>query len=244
MAVRRLAVIAIATGCLLFAQDEAGPNVRVAKTERMDFPAGGVLHMKHSIGEVKVEGWDESVMEMTTTKSPPLRYDSHGHEKAYHQRELGEVRVTAERHEDAIVVMTTLPHRRSFPPPSPLRGASGVELDYEIKIPRDARLIIEHEGGELHIEDLTGDIHVTTPRGEIALRLPGEGLYAIDAKSDFGNVVSAFPGRERRRPWLFGHRFVPDETPAGRKLYLRSGFGDIIIQKTWKPPTPAPVAHQ
>jgi hypothetical protein len=244
MIVRTLAVIAIATGCLLGAEDEAGQSIRVTKMERMNFPAGGVLHLKHSIGEVTIEGWDESAMELTTRKSPPLRYDSHWNKRAYRQRELEETRVTAERRSEEIVITTTLPNRRNFPPPSPLRGSPGVDLEYRIKVPRDARLIVEHEGGEVHVEDLTGDIRVTTIRGEIALRLPQEGRYAIDAKSDFGNVISDFPGHERRRPWLLGHRFVPDESVTGPKLYLRTGIGDIIIQKIQKPSLPAPMARQ
>jgi hypothetical protein len=32
--------------CLLFAEDEAGRNIHVTKTERMDFPAGGVLYFE------------------------------------------------------------------------------------------------------------------------------------------------------------------------------------------------------
>jgi hypothetical protein len=31
--------------------------------------------------------------------------------------------------------------------PSPLRGSISVNLDYHIRVPRAARLIIEHEGG-------------------------------------------------------------------------------------------------
>src|SRR5215831_10946490 len=100
MVMRRLAVIAIATACLLLAEDEAAQKTRVTRTERMDFPAGGVLHMKHSIGELTVEGWDEPVMELATTKSMPLRYDSHRNERVHHQREFEEVQVTTERHSE------------------------------------------------------------------------------------------------------------------------------------------------
>jgi hypothetical protein len=243
MLVRALVLIAIGTSCLLFAEDEAGQSIRIPKTERMDFPARGLLHLKHSIGDLKVEGWDEPVMEVTTTKAPRLRYDSHGNERAYLRHELEEVRVTAERQGNEIIITTNFPRRRSFPPPSPFRGSAGVALGYQIKVPRDARLIIEHEEGEVHVEDLTGDVRVTTIRGEIALRLP-DCQHAIDAKSDLGSIISDFPGRERRRPWLFGHRFVADESSsAGPKLYLRAGFGDIIIQKIQRP-TASATAHQ
>lgn len=244
MLVRALALIAIGSSCLLFSEDEAGRTIGITKTERMEFPARGVLHLQHSIGELTVEGWDRPEIEITTTKVPPLHYDSRWREKSSHDRELEEVKVAAERHDDDVVISTTLPHGRSFPPPSPFRGSIGVNLHYQIQVPRNACLIIEHEEGEVNIEDMAGDIRVTTMRGEITLRLPSEAQYAIDAKSDLGSVVSDFPGSERRRPWLFGHRFVPEPTSAGHQLYLRTGFGDIIIQKIRKPQPPAPLTSR
>src|SRR5580704_17744521 len=42
----------------------------VTKTERFDFPAGGTLRLKNSIGELTVEGWDQPGIEITTIKSP------------------------------------------------------------------------------------------------------------------------------------------------------------------------------
>jgi hypothetical protein len=83
----------------------------------------------------------------------------------------------------------------------------------------------------VNIEDLVEDNRVTAMRGEIALRLPSEAEYAIDARRDLGSVVSDFPGSDRRRSWLFGHRFVPEPTSAGHNLYLRSRYPDIIILK-------------
>jgi hypothetical protein len=63
----------------------------------------------------------------------------------------------------------------------------------------------------------------------ITLNLPQAGLYDIDAKSKIGEVISEFPGhRERKR--LVGHQFFQG-TPAPHKLYLRVGFGDIVIFK-------------
>jgi hypothetical protein len=201
----------------------------LSAAERIDFPPGGVLRLQHSIGELTIQGWDRPEMELTTTRPE-------GHE-------LDGVRVTAERHGDEVVIATTSPRRRIFPPPAPWKGSIGGDLDYQIHVARDARLVIDHRGGEVHLEELTGDIHVTNTRGEISLRVPAEARYAISAKTDLGSVVCDFPGSQRRRPWLLGHRFVPEETSAGRKLYLRTGAGDIIILKIHKPQAPGPVAH-
>ena len=51
----------------------AQQNIAIAKTESMDFPAGGVLHLRHSLGEVFVEGWDQPGIEITITESPLVR---------------------------------------------------------------------------------------------------------------------------------------------------------------------------
>ena len=242
MDVCALAVIAIGTACLLSAEDEAGQKFPVVKTERMDLPAGGVVHVLHSRGELVVEGWDRPEVEITTKKSPPLKYDSQWREKPSHERELQEVRVTMERHGEEVVITTTLPRRRTFPPPSPLSSPTHVVLEYQIKVPRDAKLTVEHEGGEVHVEDVAGDIQVTAVAGPITLRLPQDGQYVIDAKCDVGTVVSDFPGSTRRRPWLLGHRFVPEATASGHKLYVRAGAGDITILKIRKPAAPGPVS--
>jgi hypothetical protein len=95
----------------------------------------------------------------------------------------------------------------------------------------------------VHIDDLTSaDIRVTVLDGAMTLHLPPEGPYAIDAKSDFGGVQSDFPGHEKRKFWLVGHRFV-EAGSAPHKLYLRIGFGDITLLKIDTPVTPAPLTH-
>jgi hypothetical protein len=106
----------------------------------------------------------------------------------------------------------------------------------------NARLAADHDTGEVHVDNLTSDIHVTVLNGGITLHLPQEGQYGIDAKSDLGGVASDFPGHKKRRPWLLGHQFV-QEMSAPHKLYLRVGFGDITILKILRPPTPGPLTH-
>jgi hypothetical protein len=228
MTLQRLAIPICALAGLLAAQPKPTPEVQATTVEHVEFPAGGTLHLERLAGEVTVEGWDRSDMEMTITKAPPLTYDAQWHAEPAPDQVPEKVKVTAERQGNAVVVRATYPRRR-------------VWVTYSIRVPRAAGLIVDRNRGEVHVADLGGDIHATTREGEISLLLPPGDQYAIDARTDFGDVYSDFPGAEHRRFWLVGHRFAPEDSTEGHKLYLRAGYGDIIIQKIRRPPYPAPL---
>jgi hypothetical protein len=217
----RTLTVLFGISCLLTAA-EPKQKVRVEHTERADFPSGGLLRLKNSAGEVMVEGWDRPDVEITTIKS---MYASGTREKA--SRDLDRVRISVQRHGDELVITTHFPGLAS-----PSRAAS---LEYRIKAPMSARLAVAHKTGEVHVDNLRSDIHVTVHSGGVTLRLT-DGPYNIDARSDLGGVISDFAGDKKRKPWLLGYQFV-QATPAAHKLYLRVGFGDIMILK---PSTPVP----
>jgi len=240
MKIRILMVFGFGTGCLLVAADESKQRVQVTNTQHMDLPAGGTVRLKNSTGDLTVEGWDQLAVEITTVKSTKAEYASAEREKASHG--LDRVQVTAQRQGDELVITTDFPRHEGFLPSSPL-GAH-FDLDCRIKVPRNARLIVDHDVGEVLFDDVTGDIHATALQGGITLHLPEVGQYAIDAKSDFGIVFSDFPGSAKRRWWAVGHQFT-QTSQAPHRLYLREGYGDIIILKTRAPkpsegPSPAP----
>ena len=230
MTIRILAVLGFGAGCLLLAADEPKQQVQVSKTERIDFPPGGTLRLTKSTGVLTVEAWDRPDVEITTIKSTKAAYDAGGRERAKH--ELNKVRVAAERHGDELVVTTDFPRHRAI---------SRFDLEYHIKAPSTARIIASHDVGDVNIDGLVGDIQVTLLQGEIMLHLPEDGEYNINAKSQFGNVNSDFPGPEKRRWWLLGHRSVNENSQAAHKLTLRVGFGDIVILKTRVPAPPGPL---
>jgi hypothetical protein len=205
----RLAVVGLGVSCLLFASSHI---------EHLDFPAGGVLRLPNSIGELTVEGWDRPDVEIITIQASD------------------KVRVVAERRGDEIVVTTSDPRHHGFL----LHGAEPSELAYNIKVPRNAKLMVHHEGGEVHVDNITGDIHATNRQGAITLHLTWKGPAEIDAKSHLGSVTSDFPGGVKRR-WLVGH-YLMQPNASAQKLYLRIGYGDIIIQRAQTPVMPAPAA--
>ena len=226
----------IATCCFLRG-DEPKQKVQVRNTEHMDFTPSGLLTLKNSTGELIVEGWDQPGIEITTIKSTKEAYSSSEREKA--ARELDQVHVKTERHGDELVITTDFPRHRLFPPPTKWGSAVDFDLEYEIKVPRNARLTVNHNIGEVHVDDLMGDIHATARQGEITLHLADSRQYAVDAKSDIGDVISDFPGNEKRKPWPVGHQLLESPANAAQRLFLRTGFGDIILLKIQNPAAPA-----
>jgi hypothetical protein len=232
----KLALIGMGASCLLLADDAPIEQVQVTHTEHMDFPSGGVLHLKKSTGDLTVEGCDRPDIEITTIKSTK---SYHPRDRAAAAKELDRIRLVPERHGDELTITTEFPKHEMLL--RPFLGVSAFEMQYRIKVPRNARLIIDHDSGNVSIDDVTGDVHAKSGFGQIILHLPQDGNYAFDAKCDFGAVDSDFPGPEHER-LVGGHGFISEAPPAGaQKMYARMGVGDITILKIRQPAPPAPL---
>jgi hypothetical protein len=211
---KRYLSITVLAAIGLFAEDKT--------TQTLAFPAGGVMRLKHSIGDVNIEAWDSPNVEITTIKSS------------------NKVIVTAEVHGDELSITTAYPRRRPLPPSWPFGSPADFNLEYHIMVPRAARLAIDLDVGSVNVDGVTGDIDARVRQGEIMLHLPEDAKYSIDAKTDYGNVNSDFPG-ELHRAWFSQKAFESAPRPA-HTLKLRVGYGDIILLKTHTPKYPEPGA--
>ena len=175
-------------------------------------PPGAAVHVKNLNGDVAIEGWDRPDVELAAPKGAPVSIAAQGNE--------------------VLIASTAREH--------------GSHQDYSIRMPRDARLVVEHRDGEVDVAEVTGDVRATVCRGEIVLRLPASGQYGIDARSKWGEIVSDFPApagaSSRRRPWLIGHRLEKAAGAGAHQLYLRAGFGDILVLKILQPAAAGPPA--
>ncbi len=248
-AVKRLAIVGAGASCALLScvllAAETAPKleaprkkVQATQTQKVDFPSGGAVRLTNSIGTLTVIGWDQPQVETTTIKTTKQSYSDA--EQAKGSSELDKVRVTTERKGDEVVVATEFPRHRDWPPGNPWGRGVDFDLEYQIHVPRNAKLVIErHDVGEIHVDDLTGDIAVNLLQGEVMLHLPEDGKYTIDAKADFGHINCDFPGEQKPRRWLTGHRWVNEASGDGaHKLNQRVGYGDVVILKTRIPKQP------
>jgi len=233
--------------CLLHASESTRPQtpqappqapdkVSVSNTERSDFPSGGTLHLKNSIGELTIEGWDQAGLEITTIKSSKVGVEGQERDKAV--KLLDQVKIVTERKGDEVTVSTSFPKHSKIA--RPFLGMTDFDLEYRIKVPRNAKLTVEHDLGEVHIDDIRGEIHADNYMGLITVRVP-DGQYAIDAKTKLGAVNSDFLGDEKSKKWL-GHTFLASGPADAQKVFLRVKYGDIIVLKMNRPPPPASAA--
>src|ERR1700722_16860300 len=80
----------LGAGCLLSAADapnraEPKQKIEVSKTERVDFPSGGTLRFRNSVGVLTVEAWDRPEVEITTIKSTKSEFDARDRESGTHE---------------------------------------------------------------------------------------------------------------------------------------------------------------
>ena len=206
----------------------------------MEFPAGGLLDVEHAAGSLTIEGRDQPGIEIRTIKT--TKDDFAPADRQQGLKDLDQVRFAPERKADKLTLTMMYPRYGHF---LFYAGSTRFHLETHIYVPRDARLDI-HGEGQIYIEQVTGAVQADISHGTILLRLAENGQYNINARSRFGNVVSDFPGQERKTSLQVGHQFTERygatnkalPGTSGQKLDLRTGYGDIVILKIRKPPEP------
>ncbi|HUB80521.1 MAG TPA: hypothetical protein VMB03_17070 [Bryobacteraceae bacterium] len=198
--------------------------VHISSTQNVPFQAGGTIRVNHSFGELWIQGWDRPDVEITVTKSPDELYGEK--DKAKAGALADRVKVTADRASNGDLVISTDVSR--YPKwLHPFSFTGDVMMQYRIRVPREAKLVVHHKDGEVLVSDMMSDIEATGRAGDIVVLLPQTGKYAIDARSRVGTLSSDFEGTFHHGAWSSDfHR--ADPAPAHR-VYLREGIGGIEI---------------
>jgi hypothetical protein len=211
----------------MFGQNASLQKVQASNTQNAKFPAGGTLRVARFIGELTVEGWDKPDAEITITKTTREFYNTP--DRAKGTRELDGVQVSARPHETELIVSTDYHRRRKVLPLIASNGAAGVDLHCLIRVPQTAKVVIERGSGNVFVRNFTGSIQAGVRQGEITLGLPEQGQYSIDARSQFGNVVSDFAGQTKGAGFFVGHRFSGNGASTAQQVNLRVQYGDILV---------------
>lgn len=208
--------------------------VQTTKTDHANFVSGGTIHINDSFGYLNVQGWDRPDVELTVTKSTRLSHGPKGREEA--TKRLEHFRVSTERPSNAELVISTVPSSHTLM----ARAKRGILIEYQLRVPRDAKLVIHHDSGFVLVTDMAADVEATASFGDIVLMLPHSEIFSVDAKTKFGGVSSDYTDAARHQH-LIGAKFEhPAATPT-HKLFLRMGMGGITIKDI--PPKPeAPMA--
>jgi len=208
----------------LFAQQLSTP-VKITNTEHMNFAPGGAIRIDDSYGELNVEGWDQPEVEITVIKTSP--YDYNQSEATKH---VNGVQVMTKRMSDSELVISTTLETYDGLLSSTAKTKGDVWIEYQIHAPHDTKLVIHHGKGTVHLTDISADIEVTGSRGDVVMMLRDLGSYSIDAKTDFGTVVTDHPGNTHRTFFLIGRTFNTGKTAGSHRIYARMGYGGITVK--------------
>lgn len=210
----RLVAIVFAA-CLPLLASPPLPRVESVTTEKAGFAPGGTIKIEGSTGELNVEGWDQPSVEVTVTR---YMWDANAE---HAKRELDRVQVAKPVVSGTEMSIVTT-HKKSL----------GVHVNYNIRVPRDSKLIIRQGIGDVVVYDVGGDIDATSKAGDILLQLPASEKYSIDAKNKAaGDIYSDYPGKTHFTWGLMGDKLESDAPAPAHHLHLRVRFGGITIQK-------------
>ena len=177
---------------------------------------------------MNIEGWDRPQVEVIVIKTLPYANKPKPPERS--TAALDQVRIVTEKKSSPeLTISTKLPARSAWIPPFTGHTAHGVMAEYEIHVPRESRLVIQHGTGTVSVNGVSGDIDARGARGDILLWLP-PGTYALDARTKFGIVSSDLDGAAHNK-YLIGESFTEPNPPPAHRLHLRMGFGGITLKK-------------
>lgn len=200
----RNVTLAISMAVPLAAGSLSTQIVTVSETKTLDAAPAGTLHLENSRGAVNIEGWDQPRVEITVIKSTTGLFrasDSAQRDAATHLLEHAQIK--SERKGDEILISTQVPRRD--------RGT--LKVLYQIKAPRDSKIVINGNGG-VYVLGMAGDIQATMQQGQITLTLAENAEYSVDARATFGEVYWEFDGQGQRHH-LLGHSFVGPSVSGG-----------------------------
>jgi hypothetical protein len=220
-----LAATAFAITAPLFGQTGNRKLIEIGKAQAVPFQPGGTIHVNHSYGELSVEGWDRPEVEVTVIKSPDELFNAKDQAEA--AKHVENVNVTVDRKSDTdLEISTAVAHFHRWL--HPFGPDAGVIMQYRIHVPRNSKLVIHQDRGEVLVTQVVGDIEATGDHGDIVLVLAEPEKYSIDAKSKFGTLSCDFEGDFKHG--MFGSRYSQSAPAPAHRIFVREGIGGIEIK--------------
>lgn len=201
------------------AQTVEKQRVYVTTTERIPFNNGVSVHLKDTFGEVQVKGWERNEVEIELKRGTQKKYSAS--EEAKEKRRLEKVKLAMTNNNGDLVIETqNMPFMKN-----------NFSLEYKVKVPQAIFLKVKHGIGEVHIKNMLSDIEATVRIGELAVEMPENVPFDLDARSKIGEVESDFEGKYNR-PKVLGAKMVGETKHSEpHKLYLRVGIGEVDVRK-------------
>src|SRR5262245_9146323 len=167
-----LPVLAVVAGCIVTGQDRYNTEERETIRRTLQFPSGQgakILEVDNVFGSIRVTGYDGGNVEVVANRT--IRAES----KEKVQTAKDEVTLDISQKGETISISEDWPHwDRSNNSTNRSRWKDpgyAVSFDFEIRVPRQTEIRLSTvNGGEIRVEDVTGDFDVNNVNGGINMR--------------------------------------------------------------------------
>ena len=181
------------------------------------FPRGMVV-VDTRVGDVTVEGWKESRVEIEAEKVVRA-----GSEKKATQR-FQRIKIELNTNGEQVRLRSVFPPRRPW---RLFRGATRLSVNYRIRMPSQASLVLRCTDGDVQIRGIDGRQEIRVGYGSVEINLPSLWrLRSLNASTFLGYVQSNLHGEEGAG---FGRR-VEFWNPQGeQEVSVRVRFGGVYV---------------
>jgi len=150
--------------------------------------SGGTLIIDSRVGDIHVSGWDEPRVEIDAEKVVRA-----GNQKAA-QPLFGRIQVVLQGQDKEVRLLTSYPPRRFW---RPFRGESKLTINFEIKMPFDADLVLHCVDGDVRVAGVSGREQLRVNYGDVEIDVPSVwALRSLYAHAWLGYVQSDLHGTE------------------------------------------------
>ena len=178
----------------------------------------GLLTIDTRMGDIHVEGWDEPRLEIEAEKV--VRAKSEEAAKPLY----GRITVVLEGQDKRVLLRTLYPPRRLW---RPFRGESQLTVNYRIRMPFDANLVLKSVDGDVWIRGVEGKEQLLVNYGDVEIDIPSrDRLRSLHAHAWLGYVQSDLHGEDHAG---FGPRISYWNPSGAQDIYVKVRMGGVFV---------------
>jgi len=202
--IRLTALYATIVGCALLVPFASASdwNYEETHTDARDFAAGGMVHVRLNVGDLRIRRGDSSKIHLTYTV------------KSRHESNVKDAHVDFDvRGNDASL---------EFHVPS----GSNTQIDVELEVPQNTNLDVHEKVGDLRVENVEGDKDLSLGVGNIQIANEHSGYRLVNASTGIGDVNG--DGYGETSGWL--GKTLKYRGDGKYELRAHVGVGDINLE--------------
>ena len=178
----------------------------------------GTLYVETRIGDVKVEGWDKSDVEIDAEKVVQAGSEARA------QRLFDQIKIQLTENGEEVFLRTLYPPRRPW---RLFRGATKLSVNLRIRMPYEAKLTLKCVDGDVRVRGIIGNQRIRVSYGDVEVSIPFvDRLHSLDARSFLGYVQSDLHG-ENSAGW--GRQVSFFNTDGQQDINVRVRMGGVYV---------------